>query len=439
MTRSLTRMIAVLLTGLSVTATGCGVVRTDRSVSVLAIWTDDEQKDFQKVLDAFTAKTGIRTAYRGTRALEETVQANLQRGTPPDIGILPSAGELAQYARDHEIHPLNSFVSGSDQASYERQWLLPLNGAIYTVPIKASLKSIIWYDPARFAKPTPRTWTDLLARVSAIAGRGGTPWCMGMGDVTGPGWPGTDWIEDILLHQSGPEIYHQWTSGALKWNSGPVRKAWQTWGQVGATGGRIDGGTTSALLTDFGDGGRALFANPPQSPCYLEHQPSFITGSYRKDGSKDRPLKPGTDYDFFPFPRFSGGDSTRQPVEASADLAAMFNDTPEARKLMGFLATKEAQRIWPAISGSGAYSLNKQVQPSVHGKDAIGTQIAESLQSASTLCPDAADLMPAAVGEAFDNAVLKYLDDPSRLGSLLEQLDAVPTEKKDWLNLPCSS
>ncbi|MFF9647269.1 hypothetical protein [Kitasatospora aureofaciens] len=58
--------------GLAGTATACGVQGGDeveagplsgQAVSVAAAWTGVEQKNFQKVLDGFTAKTGSKTVY----------------------------------------------------------------------------------------------------------------------------------------------------------------------------------------------------------------------------------------------------------------------------------------------------------------------------------------------------------------------------------------
>ncbi|GAA2888169.1 ABC transporter substrate-binding protein [Streptosporangium fragile] len=448
------RTITAGLVGLSVLAVaGCTPLTGNRTVSVLATWTGTEADDFEKVLDAFSEKTGIRYEYTGTRALDETLQSNLRRGTPPHVAILSSTGDLARYARSGDLVPLGRVLSSARQDEYKRSWLLPLKGEIYTVPIKVNLKSIIWYNPSRLPGPTPRSWEELLTRSRTIADRRQTPWCMGMRDTYSSGWPGTDWIEDILLHQAGPETYRQWAAGTLKWTSPEVENAWKTWGEIVATPGFVHEGPMAALLTDFGDAGRAMFADPPG--CFLEHQASFITGVYRAEGGAGgapeagRKLpEPEKDFDFFPFPSFdrNGGDPAGQPVVASADLAGMFNDTPEARELIEFLASEEAQRNWPGRRGGGAFSVNRKVPPDAHHPDdRIGRRIAEALGSADAVCLDASDLMAPALRDAFNGAVLEYLHDPKRLRPLLAELDKVRTqsnpteqEQKELHDLSCT-
>src|SRR5262249_40260527 len=154
----------------------------------------------------------------------------------------------------------------------------------YAVVVKATLKSLIWYDPKElpdFRSQPPRTWDQLVAVSKGLADRGRTPWCMGMGSTPASGWPGTDWIEDVLLHQSGDvDAYRQWTHGDKDWSKGEVRQAWTSWGTIAVGPGMVHGGPGAALLTDFGDASSPMFTDPPR--CLLHHQASFA-------------MKPGTD------------------------------------------------------------------------------------------------------------------------------------------------
>jgi hypothetical protein len=49
------------------------------------------------------------------------------------------------------------------------------------------------------------------------AATGTTPWCLGVESVAASGWVGTDWIENILLRQSGAKKYDDWYNGKLSW------------------------------------------------------------------------------------------------------------------------------------------------------------------------------------------------------------------------------
>ena len=433
-------LAAVLVVLADLVLPACAAGGASTTISVLGIWTGDEATAFQAVLKGFMDDNpGITVNYTGTRALDQVLLTDVQKGQPPDIAVLPSPGDLAGYVRDQEVQPLDGSLGARPGDSYSAQWLRLLQvgtGKLYAVPVKADLKSIIWYDPAKFGHPAPTTWAQLTAASDDLRARGQAPWCVGLSATPASGWPGTDWIEDILLHQGDPAVYERWAAGLQPWTSDEVKKAWTTWGALMTAPGSVRGGPTSALLTEYSDAGKAMFTNPPG--CSLEHQASFNVGEYRGfTASAGKPPQPGTGFDFFPFPSLEPGTPVAAPPnEVSADLAAMFQPGENARKLMAYLAGDKGQAVWPA-RGS-AFSADKTLLDKDVYRDPVSTKIARTL-SVSSLCFDASDLMPAKMSDAFNRAVLDYLADPSRLDALLANLDKVRTgiDRKDWLNVPC--
>jgi alpha-glucoside transport system substrate-binding protein len=395
---------------------GCAATQPDAgTVTVLALWSGAEQENFEKVLAAFEAKENIDVQYVGTRALGQVLQSEVQKGTPPDIAILPTPGEFTSYVRDGYLQPLDDIIE-RQPGEYNPQWIdLESAGTDrrYAVTVKADFKSAIWYNRARPPSALPSTFEQLKQL--------GMSWCVGMSATPDSGWPGSDWVEDILLHQSGPDAYSKWASGKAAWTDDAVVRAWTTWGEL------LDQqNARSALLTEFNDAGRPMFT---PNGCQLDHQASFIVGTYE---SYDR--KPVRDFDFFPFPQVAAGG--RPAGLVSADLAGMFTRTPEAEKLMRFLASAEAQSIWPR-EGS-AFSVNRKVDPSVY-KDDVRKRLAERLTSDDKLCFDASDLMPATLRTTFYRAVLEYVNDHSQLDRLLRTLDTARTAAgpDEWVRQPC--
>jgi alpha-glucoside transport system substrate-binding protein len=408
-TRSAWLALAVALLGSGACApTGGG------TVVVLGSWTGEEAAGFRSVLDRFTATTGIAYEYRDTA---------------PDVAVLPNPGVLAAYAKQGELHPLDD-VLGDQTGSYGPQWLTLLRVGRerqYAVPVKADVKNLVWYATANADWPVPRTWEDLVALSHRLTAAGRTPWCLGMGSPPASGWPGTDWVEDVLLRSAGPGAYREWSAGRLAWTSPEVRRAWQEWGELVAVPGAVRGGAQAALLTDFGDAGSAMFTTPPG--CLLEHQGSFTMAGYRSLPRAGGSPEPDVDFDFFPFPG-------PEVSAVSADLAGMFHDTPQARALIRFLASDEAQRIWPERRG-GVFSVNRTVTDVY--QDDVSRRIARKL-TAEPPCFDASDLMPAPMTDVFHRAVLEYLHDPTRLDAVLAELDVTRQRLLDedqWLDVPC--
>jgi alpha-glucoside transport system substrate-binding protein len=276
--------------------------------------------------------------------------------------------------------------------------------------VKGTVKGLIWYNPRVFTLEPPTTW-DQLKRSGKVSARSSTrTWCMGLEAGEASGWPATDWIEDILLRQSGPKTYDDWLAGRLKWNSPAVHQAFATFGEVidpGATA----GGAATAIATNFADAGTPLFAD--QAGCLFLHQASFIPPFFkRRAGAREG------EFNFFPFPAMNPRFSDSLIV--AGDLFGMFHDTPESRALMNYLVSDEAQAI--RVQTGGALSVNSHV--TVY-PDEISRREAALLQNAQDVRFDASDLMPDAMNKAFLQASIDFARDPSRLDDLLNDLDQV--------------
>lgn len=197
-----------------------------------------------------------------------------------------------------------------------------VDGKLVGVFIKATLKGLIWYNPRMYTLPVPHTWHELLDFADRARRGDSTTWCVALGSDATSGWPGTDWIEDIVLQQSGPNVYDDWVAGRLPWTSPEIRSAFQLFGSV-----TIDaaGGSAEQISTKFEDGGNGLFSDPPT--CLFHHQATFMTEFF-----KSRAGARAGEYDFFSFPemdmRFSNS------VTGGGDLFGLFTDTPQARALM---------------------------------------------------------------------------------------------------------
>jgi alpha-glucoside transport system substrate-binding protein len=233
-------------------------------VTVIASWTGTalgtEGYDFQQVLNKFTATTGIAVRYTGTRGLDQLLQSDIQQGSPPDLAILPSPGELLQLEEQGYLYPLSEVLSKQQTAAYGPQWqkIMKLGtGQLYTLPIKTDLQNLVWYDPQDLpagivpSQAGPIKWSQLLTLESRATARGGAVWCLGLDSPPTSGWPATDWIADILLAQSGTSVYQRWADGKLPWTSSQVEAAWQTWGSLVTGPGRLYGGSIAALISPW--------------------------------------------------------------------------------------------------------------------------------------------------------------------------------------------
>lgn len=394
------------------------------TVSVLATWGGDEQAAFMEMVKPFEEQTGVKVEYEGTRDLNAVLTTRVQGGNPPDVAGLPGPGQMAEFAKAGKLVDLSGVLDATAmKAQYADDWLTlgQADGKQVGIFVKASLKGLVWYNPKEFQKAgytVPKTWDELMTLSQKIADTGTTPWCIGLESGAASGWPATDWLEDIVLRQAGPEVYDQWHQGQIKWSSPAIKQAWETWGTIVADPKMVYGGAPTMLTTNFGESGNPLFSSPPG--CFLHHQASFIT-TFFTDGNPN--LKVGEDFTFFAFPdidpKYAGA------VEGGGDLFGMFKDTPQSRALIKYLASPEAQAIW--VKRGGALSANKLVQAASY-PDAIARGSAQILTSARIVRFDASDLMPEAMNAAFFKAALDYVSNPQDLDRILAGLDQVQAE-----------
>ncbi|NUP38494.1 MAG: extracellular solute-binding protein [Streptomyces sp.] len=391
-------VVVLLLTA----ATGIVVVWAEQDdqqpVTILGTWTGTQEQQFKEVLQGF----GIPFRYQGTAAQREVLLSKVQSGEPPDIVIMPGIGELAEYADQKRLKRLNGLY---DPQQYGSPWSATSGTSrdVYWVPVKADLKSIVWYRQGH--KPANRP-----APLQS--------WCIGMGDDGASGWPGTDWIEDLVLQRSGPDVYGKWALGKNQkekwWTSAAVRGAWEAWARPFE---QNKAAAAHALLTDHrgAPGGNGLLFDGRRG-CTLEHQGSFARSFYGEADAKHAELMDSA-------PLLPGGPDQVRAHEVTGDFAALFSDRRPAKDLIERLASKEGQQQWAKVAH--VFSANRQVHPH---EGRVEDEIAGRLTGDGPRCLDASDVMAPAVRDAFYEAVLLTL---ARAAAPHHQDPGIPDLLKD--------
>ena len=416
----MSRKILVILLVVVLTLSAAVVASAEKKVSVLGVWGGAEKDAFMKMVEPFEAATGIRVDFTGTRDLPAVLTTRVAAGNPPDVSVLPNPGQLQDLAKVGALVDLATFMDMSTvKSDYAKTWLdlASYKGKLYGFFISADLKSLVWYSPKAFASAgykVPKTWDELIALSDEIVGDGKAPWAIGLESGAASGWPGTDWIEDIMLRSTSPEVYDKWVGHEIPWTDSKVKRAFQLFGRIAQNEKYVYGGTTGELTTNFGDAPNALFTTPPNA--YMHKQATFIK-SFILKANPD--LVAGVDFSFFPFPPIDAEYGI--PALGAADLFSIFNDTPEAKALMRYLITPGAQEIW--VAALGKLSANGRLNPNAYPDD-LTRKAAEILVGAKTFRFDGSDLMPAAVGAGtFWSGILDYVGGEN-LDTVLETIEA---------------
>lgn len=414
--------VAVLVSLLA--ACGPGTSSTSsKTLHVIGTWGGSEQASFMAMVKPWEDRTGNKVSYEGSRDINALLTTRVKAGNPPDLAGLPGPGQMAQFAKAGSLVSLDQAVDmNAMNSQYGQNWvkLGTANGHLVGIFIKAAIKGLIYYDPKNvsaagvdFTTP-PKTWDDLTTAFTTIRSKTGkTPWCIGVASGAASGWPGTDWVKDFFLRQAGPTKYEAWGASQEPWNSPEMKTAWQSFGQVVNSSNLTYGGKNYVLSTNFATAFDPMFASPPG--CYLHHQASFITDFFVHDYPN---LKPGDDFTFFGFPNIDPQFTGAQVV--AGDLFGMFKDSPEARDLIKYLTTADAQRIW--VKRGGAISPNKLVTLDNYPDEQV-KKAAQLLLAANPPEFDAGDLQTAALQQAFFDGIVAYIQNPGQLDTILNSLE----------------
>ena len=325
----------------------------------------DEVAGLMGALDAFAEANDMTIFYVGSADWESEINVQIEAGTPPDISIFPQPGKLADFARDGFVVPLPDDVTAavSENWSAGAMGFGNVDGTQYGVPDKTDLKSLVWYQPARFEAngyKVPTTLDELFGLAETMIADGNTPFCIGIESGTATGWAFTDWVEDMMLRRHSGETYDAWTTGELLFASDEVSgvmqevlDVWNTPGMVYAQGGTI-------ASTSFRDNGEPLV----NGDCMMHRQASFFSAFF-PDGT---PVQDGSEgaIDVFQFPV---GDIDPPIVLTAGTLVGAFNDKPEVMAVMEYFgspefanlrqaAQKEAKGGGDVLSGFNTANLN---------------------------------------------------------------------------------
>ncbi len=389
---------------------------------------EEEAGSFQDALDVFNERTGINAQYTGARDFSDQINAQAVGGNPPDIAIFPQPGKVADFAREGLLQAVPADVAAASQAQWPDAWIgfSTVDGAMFGVPNKSDLKSLVWYEPGRFSADgyaVPETWDELKALADQIIADGGTPWCVGIESGPATGWTFTDWNEDLLLRFEGADYYDQWVAHEVPFNDAPIESIWNEilgeWNKDGAV--FAAGGSIAA--TPFGDNGQPLV----DGDCYMHRQASFFS-AFIPEGTTFGP--DGIDVFYFP-----AVDPATRPVLVAGTQAAAFRDAPEVWAVMEYLtsaeyanvrAAKQSERKGGGLSGF----LSANTDADLSNWLPLEQSFIEILQTGDPARFDASDLMPAAVGTGtfWVEATSAVNGDKSVTDALQSIEDSWPTE-----------
>ncbi len=315
----------------------CQGAASGDQVSVLYQWSGTEEEKFNAAVKPLVDACGIQIVAQSSR--DDAVLDTLAKSTPPDVVFWPKISPLTLYTG--QLKPLGAL--GADPINYAPYWqnMGSVGGKWLGVPVKADIKTIIWYSPANFelfGYTVPTTWAELNTLVEKMVADGNVPWSMGMESGPATGWTGSDFIQDILLVQQGPGYVNDLISGKVAYNDAGVQQAYETYGKWAKDEKYTVGGATGTVSTPFLEAIYKVFSDPPEA--MMVKQSGFAGGEV---AAQYPALVYGADYDFFAVPGALG-------MQGGADFMMAFGDSPAAKALVSYLTSPRGAAVLVVVA-----------------------------------------------------------------------------------------
>ncbi|QAV70390.1 carbohydrate ABC transporter substrate-binding protein [Salinibacterium sp. UTAS2018] len=393
---------SMVLTGCASGTSGTGgpgdAGEADGVVTIYGTIADTEAELLEESWADWEEANDIDIQYESSKEFEAQISIRAQGGNAPDIAIFPQPGLLGDLASRDYIQPAPEGVAANVAEYWSEDWAAygTTGDTLYGAPLMASVKGFVWYSPSQFAEwgvDVPETWDDLLALTQTIADETGTaPWCAGFGSDAATGWPGTDWVEDLVLREAGADTYDKWVSHEIPFSDPAIVSAFDSVGDILLNPDFVNAGfgdVKSINSTPFGDPARAL----GDGTCALHHQASFFDGFIQDPKNGNATVGPDADIWAFVTPSVEAGGNA---VTGGGEIVGAFSNDEETIAVQEYLSSAEWANSRVALGG--VISANNGLDPA-NASSPILQQAIEILQNPDTTFRfDASDLMPGVVG-----------------------------------------
>ncbi|TDX81596.1 alpha-glucoside transport system substrate-binding protein [Rathayibacter sp. PhB151] len=384
----------------------------DGSVTVYGTINGDEATLLEQSWADWEKESGIDIKYTGDKGFEQQIGIKVQGGDVPDLAIFPQPGLLADTVASGKVKELPEGALANVKQNWSEDWQKygQVDGTQYGAPLMASVKGYVWYSPAKFAEwgvSVPTTWDEMEALGKTIAEKSGGPsWCAGFASDAASGWPGTDWIEDAVLRESGPDVYDSWVAGDTPFTDPKIKAAFDSVGSILLDPTLVNAGygdVSSINSTAFGD----VAQNIANGSCALTHQASFFEGFLT---GADATVAEDGDVWAFLTPPISADDD--QAVTGGGEFVAAFADDADTAKVQEYLASADWANS--RVKLGGVISANTGLDPANASSDLLRSSISILQDPGTTFRFDASDLMPKAVGsDSFFKGMVDWIDGSS--------------------------
>lgn len=301
---------------------------------------------FENEVDEISRVSGIKIKYLPLSDVETYMIENPDSNI--DIAILPNPQGVVNLGDRGLLVPINKMISEQELKKNFSKHLLEIttskkNSINFGVFFRLFPNSLIWYDVQKFkalGSPQFDNYQEMLDLTVEYANKNRALWCLDIESGASTGWIATNWLEDLILHNYGSEVYDAWSSQEIFSSDSEIILSIGEIGKLVFIEGGVYGGSKRVIRKEFRNNFKNLLDS--NNDCVFSWSGHY--SSYFMPEDKNFKI----DYDFFKFPSLVNKNS----MVGIGDVLVATNDRTDTKIVLQSLVSKHFGKDWMDESDS---------------------------------------------------------------------------------------
>ncbi len=272
-----------------------------------------------------------------------------------DIAIIPNPQGVVNLGERGFLYPITIALEEEKiQKNYSNHlqniMTSDQDNNMYGVLFRLIPNSLIWYDVEKYKEigsPKFNDFEEMVIFTKENVSNGNPLWCMDIESGASTGWIASNWLEDIVLHEYGPNVYDKWSQQKITPKNNEIKSSISSIGEIIFIDHAIYGGKERIISKEFRNNYRNLVDR--DNTCVFSWSGHFANMYFPSDKSY------GTDYDFFKFP----STKNRNAMVGLGDSLVILNSSEESIQVFNSLTSNGFGQDWTSHSDSMFISANK--------------------------------------------------------------------------------
>ena len=272
-----------------------------------------------------------------------------------DIAIIPNPQGVVNLGERGFLYPITiALEEDKIQKNYSNHlqniMTSDQDNKMYGVLFRLIPNSLIWYDVEKYKEigsPKFNDFEEMVIFTKENVSNGNPLWCMDIESGASTGWIASNWLEDIILHEYGPNVYDNWSEQKITPKNKDIKQSISSIGEIIFINNAIYGGKERIISKEFRNNYRNLVDR--DNTCVFSWSGHFAKMYFPSDKTY------GIDYDFFKFP----STKNRNAMVGLGDSLVILNSSEESIEVFNSLTSNEFGQDWTSHRDSMFISANK--------------------------------------------------------------------------------